>query len=896
MARHKHRSKTRKNQRHPHINPTTQPTPNASLDPDVLYDQRQYADAIPGFEAQLTKTPSDRLRRMLGRCYIAENRYGDGLAMLQTIENPDERDWTLIGYAYAGLGEWQAADEAYETAWQIQPNPVTAELRAEALQREQNFYALDDDTRMTILSYWEQGMAVPGPNTRIALLWALYARVDRKTLVQQLEAVWPISANPLPIRAHLVKAYGAMGDPERAQSHINILIDEAPTPWHWWLAYRVAVQQGEDGIAAEHLQACQNASEGNDQVRVDWYWVWGDLYRKQGNIPMALDQYERMTQDGANIERQIIGWIQLAALDFQRKQRAQGIVALGQAVERWRANKKDPVELADVGCFKFEGHWEWYGELPWPNIVKRLGSPRANEPREVFGAALHMAWQSAANTEIRNDKLLRKAVNWASPDDAKDILYDLMHAALDNDQWVLALDAGIRYHLRGTEISAHDEKNEELSQFFALLPVDTPEGQLAYHDVLWNQFQKTPPQPPLVPVWRECYQSFWRQILLNLKRWDEWIEITHALREVLSADGNKSEAITSLGLLWDEAFGHGERGDFDEAQVLYEQYIALEPNDRSAWHNLAIIWNQKGNEEKAFQHIAHAHDLDPENTLTAKVYANMQKSWEEHRQREAWLQEAPNRWRALDYRKRQLLLALSTITDSFKWRDLANLSGIDEHAIQGHWRKLVEGGFILEPEQGWEINPHLVPILQKELSHTTVVKAIHANPNYRFKPIFNSQREYSVYRVLTTLFPNHLVFPNMGLQAIFQYDRLKPQLPAEEFGYYLRAQVDCCVTSTSTYLPIVAFEIDSEYHDDPAQQARDRRKDHIFQVGGVPLLRVRVYGQPSLDAIREKILQSLRALGQRLRKTQEGGGDGIHPVWELDFDQWEQIALPPQTY
>lgn len=182
-------------------------------------------------------------------------------------------------------------------------------------------------------------------------------------------------------------------------------------------------------------------------------------------------------------------------------------------------------------------------------------------------------------------------------------------------------------------------------------------------------------------------------------------------------------------------------------------------------------------------------------------------------------------------------------------------------------------------------------MLHRELTHSAAIKVIRANEEYVFKPVFNSTREYTVYRVLTTLFPNHMVFPNMGLQALFQYDRLKPLLSSEEFGYYLKAHVDCCVTSTATYLPVVAFEVDSEYHDTAVQQERDQRKDHIFQVGGVPLVRIRVYGQPTPDALREQIIEALRPLAQTLRETHRTV-PGLQPAWELDFDGLASLRGP----
>ena len=39
----------------------------------------------------------------------------------------------------------------------------------------------------------------------------------------------------------------------------------------------------------------------------------------------------------------------------------------------------------------------------------------------------------------------------------------------------------------------------------------------------------------------------------------------------------------------------------------------------------------------------------------------------------------------------------------------------------------------------------------------------------------------------------------------------------------LMAQVDFCITSTANYLPVIAFEVDSRYHDASDQIVRDEQ-------------------------------------------------------------------------
>jgi hypothetical protein len=173
-------------------------------------------------------------------------------------------------------------------------------------------------------------------------------------------------------------------------------------------------------------------------------------------------------------------------------------------------------------------------------------------------------------------------------------------------------------------------------------------------------------------------------------------------------------------------------------------------------------------------------------------------------------------------------------------------------------------------------------LLPQELTPTLSTRIVRASSSMLYKPIFNSAQEHEIYAYLTQIFPNHLVVPNAGLQAIFQYEPLRRVLDRSDFDYYLRAQVDYLVTSSANYLPICGIEVDSDWHDTTKQQARDERKDRIFTVGGIPLLRVRKQGSPSFNAVRQDLQEAVRNLGPDLWKSareaaQVLGGMGFLP-------------------
>jgi len=124
--------------------------------------------------------------------------------------------------------------------------------------------------------------------------------------------------------------------------------------------------------------------------------------------------------------------------------------------------------------------------------------------------------------------------------------------------------------------------------------------------------------------------------------------------------------------------------------------------------------------------------------------------------------------------------------------------------------------------------------------------------------------------VMVQLCPNHLVFPNSALQSFMSYDKMKDLVSTDEFGYYLRASVDILVVSSTTYLPMLAIEVDSVWHDTEKQLERDGKKDNLFAAAGVPFMRLRPVGSPSENTVRAQVAEHLDGLVRSLRADLPG--------------------------
>lgn len=231
---------------------------------------------------------------------------------------------------------------------------------------------------------------------------------------------------------------------------------------------------------------------------------------------------------------------------------------------------------------------------------------------------------------------------------------------------------------------------------------------------------------------------------------------------------------------------------------------------------------------------------------------------------------ALNRWPSLSAQARKLLGVFSNITQYNSIEELGLYANMDAKWTNIHYKKLVDAGMLLVSEDGFRINPHIAPLIEQESRHAVVGRIIRSSGSSTVKQVFNSQREFSIYQVVAQLCPNHLVFPNSALQAIMSYDKVKELVDADTFGYYLRASVDIVVVSSTTYLPMLAIEVDSVWHDAEAQKIRDDKKDELFSFAGIPFLRLRPMGNPSESTIRGQVAEHLDLLVNALRKDAPG--------------------------
>lgn len=231
---------------------------------------------------------------------------------------------------------------------------------------------------------------------------------------------------------------------------------------------------------------------------------------------------------------------------------------------------------------------------------------------------------------------------------------------------------------------------------------------------------------------------------------------------------------------------------------------------------------------------------------------------------------AVNRWPSLTAPARKLLGVFSSIKSYNGLTEVAKYANMDLTWAERHYDKLVEFGMLLVTDKTLRINPHIAPLLERESQHSVIGRIIRSQGTSAVKQVFNSQREFTIYLVLVQLCPNHLVFPNCSLQSVMSFDRMKELVSEDDFGYYLRASVDIVVVSSTTFLPMLAIEVDSVWHDTERQQRNDDKKDRLFAAVGIPFMRLRPVGSPSENTVRAQVAEHVDKLVRSLRADLPG--------------------------
>jgi hypothetical protein len=111
------------------------------------------------------------------------------------------------------------------------------------------------------------------------------------------------------------------------------------------------------------------------------------------------------------------------------------------------------------------------------------------------------------------------------------------------------------------------------------------------------------------------------------------------------------------------------------------------------------------------------------------------------------------------------------------------------------------------------------------------------------RSLFKSSQEKEFFEAMREIYPRFIVYPNVALSTVIEFDNVKQGLSSAEKNYFFTGIIDCVVfTDDQSYMPKYFFELDSSYHDNPAQMKKDGYKNNILSAAGQKLYRIRKTG------------------------------------------------------
>lgn len=818
-----------------------------AISPDLLISQQRYTEAIKVLRSRIISNQSDNDIRMLVECYVHTNMLSEAIHSIDGIKEKIAYDYAMLGWCYIQSENPELAIPCMTRSIELEETAEKwywlAVAKRDKAVTERSF---EDNFREAVSEALSKAIVLPNcREDAFVMLYQYWPSEDSEGKLNILTNGLDIHPTSVSIRYELASYLHRTNQSNEA---LNILLpslnEDCFSPKNYWLAYDINAAISKYDIALECLSTIDKLTSDNKE---GLYIAIGDLLVNTGKKIDAIKFFYQEI-DLSNERSSFAALVKITAILIEES----NFETINEVIAQLRTE----INRTDDCFYDFRYYVSWQYS---PFDMKYYG----NEVAIVTSMILKKV-NTLTNEEEGILRLINYLTDWQGSD--RETMLFGAHKVFEHPLVSIKLS---EYYL---------DKNETVEAvYYHLLSaiqlyksVGAPNGydygELYFHvedlDIpLCKKIGSTSHTLMIANNYSElcegAFTSFYttclRDIMFRVKSFKELSDVASLLLAV--DDCNSS-------LWFDYAYALQQIKQSDIAENAYQKVLEISPDSAGALNNLALIKKDKELYDEALCLADRAIALEPSNRNYQQLRSDIITLMDKLRTEDKHIRTAPDRWPSIHQSEKRLLGVLSQLGGSARSVDeVFEYAGIQEKYATKNWDNLIQQRMLIPQKDGrWSINPYIARQVELERSHSLITKIIHANKNIIYKPIFNSNNEYVIYNCLLHLFPNHLAFPNMSLQAIFQYDRMKELLSPDEFRYYLMSQVDCCIVSTADYCPIVAFEVDSHYHDKESQIARDEKKNKIFTLGGIPLLRLRTHGQPSENAIKEQLSNDINSL------------------------------------
>ncbi len=224
------------------------------------------------------------------------------------------------------------------------------------------------------------------------------------------------------------------------------------------------------------------------------------------------------------------------------------------------------------------------------------------------------------------------------------------------------------------------------------------------------------------------YRRIWKQLLIEWKMYADLVDLCEQFLTRLSAMTRHE--------LWECAYYATHLSDVVHRNIAEKRYKAYleQGEDNAAYHNLSIIYLERSQYRDAMQMIEHALQLAPqdvgslkqktkiEQAITKEEEQRRQQEIEQQQQqaqREQHLKDLEQKIQAHlvdvvnDYYKKNILGSLKKASYFRSKQSFAKYIGMEEWAFNGHWRKLVAWGMIVEEDRRTFVHPLICTYLEQ---------------------------------------------------------------------------------------------------------------------------------------------------------------------------------------
>lgn len=164
------------------------------------------------------------------------------------------------------------------------------------------------------------------------------------------------------------------------------------------------------------------------------------------------------------------------------------------------------------------------------------------------------------------------------------------------------------------------------------------------------------------------------------------------------------------------------------------------------------------------------------------------------------------------------------------------------------WEELDVAKLIIE-----EYSKNKVLHSQSDIMH--IKKIEDTKKNRSTINLLKSKQEVDFFNAVRSCYMNFFIYPNVALSCIIDFEKIEAELTEQEKAYFFKSIVDCVVfkEENNNYKPCFFFELDSIYHDTEKMKQNDNKKNRIFELSGLKLIRIRPKREEKLNEENFKI-------------------------------------------